>query len=388
MQQPNTNRIEVVDALRGFAIMSIMLLHHLEHFDFWFFPENLPAWLKVVDGAIWKTMFFLFSGKAYTIFALLFGFTFFIMFNKQQQNGKGFRLRFVWRMFLLLGFGFINSLFYEGDILTFYAVLGVSLVLVCKWNNKAVLITAIILLLQPIEMFRLGYAIFHPEYTLPARMSDPLFGKIGEYLSAPSFWGMLKGNITNGKMAVIYWNWENGRIFQAPALFMLGMLLGRKGYFSTSDANQKFWKKVLFSSIATYLILGLIAMIMKTQALTPAVSDKTFFLLGLWSNVAFTFFWVSLFYILYHKKAFSWLLQKLRPFGKMSLSNYVIQSLVGSFIYYGYGLGLYQYTGATYCLLIGIVLFVLQLWFCKWWLSRFKQGPLEGLWHKGTWVFS
>jgi uncharacterized protein len=102
MQQPNANRIEVVDALRGFAIMSIMLLHHLEHFDFWFFPENLPAWLKVVDGGIWKTMFFLFSGKAYTIFALLFGFTFFIMFNKQEQNGKDFRLRFVWRMLIFL----------------------------------------------------------------------------------------------------------------------------------------------------------------------------------------------------------------------------------------------------------------------------------------------
>jgi uncharacterized protein len=76
------------------------------------------------------------------------------------------------------------------------------------------------------------------------------------------------------------------------------------------------------------------------------------------------------------------------PLGRMSLSNYIMQSLIGSFIYFGFGLGLYQYTGGTYCLLIGIVLAILQGYFSTWWMKNHKQGPLEIIWHKATWIGS
>jgi uncharacterized protein len=71
----------------------------------------------------------------------------------------------------------------------------------------------------------------------------------------------------------------------------------------------------------------------------------------------------------------------------MSLTNYVMQSIVGSFIYYGFGLGLYKYTGATISLLIGITLFLLQITFCRWWMKSHTHGPLEGIWHKLTWIW-
>ena len=80
LYETKSPRLNVVDALRGFAIMAIMLLHNIEHFDFYFFPEYLPSWLKAIDKGIWDTMFFLFGGKAYAIFALLFGLTFYIMY--------------------------------------------------------------------------------------------------------------------------------------------------------------------------------------------------------------------------------------------------------------------------------------------------------------------
>ena len=79
-------------------------------------------------------------------------------------------------------------------------------------------------------------------------------------------------------------------------------------------------------------------------------------------------------------------LQTFAPLGRMSLTNYIVQSIIGTFVYYSFGLGLYQYTGASFCLLIGILLFVAQLGFCKWWLRHHKQGPLEKLWHKATWI--
>ena len=88
----STERIQVVDALRGFAIVAILLLHNLEHFDVWYLPEGFPSWLISLDKGMWDTMFFLFSGKAYGIFAVLFGFTFYIMQHNQAKKGKDFRL--------------------------------------------------------------------------------------------------------------------------------------------------------------------------------------------------------------------------------------------------------------------------------------------------------
>ena len=118
------SRLHVVDALRGFAIVSIMCLHNIEHFDFYYSPTNLPAWMLSLDKGIWDSLFFLFGGKSYAIFALLFGLTFFIQSSNQEKSGKGFRGRFAWRLVLLLVFGLINSAFYEGDILSIYAVIG------------------------------------------------------------------------------------------------------------------------------------------------------------------------------------------------------------------------------------------------------------------------
>jgi uncharacterized protein len=180
---PQPSRIEVVDSLRGFAVMSIMLLHNIEHFDLYYFPENLPAWLKVLDGKIWGSLFFIFSGKSYAIFALLFGFSFFIQFDNQRKKGFDFRGRFLWRLFLLLIIGFFNSIFYAGDILTFYAVMGVSLIVVCKWGNKAVLITAVLLMFQPIEWAKFFYILNNPDFIVPAKLSDIYYGKAFTYLT-------------------------------------------------------------------------------------------------------------------------------------------------------------------------------------------------------------
>ena len=92
MEQPLSKapRIEVVDALRGFAVMAIILVHNLEHFIFPVYPTDSPAWLNILDQGILNTVFSLFAGKAYAIFALLFGFTFYIQCNNQKKQGKDF----------------------------------------------------------------------------------------------------------------------------------------------------------------------------------------------------------------------------------------------------------------------------------------------------------
>ena len=220
--------------------------------------------------------------------------------------------------------------------------------------------------------------------------SDPpswaYFGKTGEYMANGTLFEVIKGNMTTGKTAVVLWTYESGRIFQTPALFMLGMLLGRRKMFVASGENQKSWKKILIAAAILFAILFAAKLLIPKSGAREAVAGSLTSLVTSWANFAFTFVLVSSFVLAYQKAVIHRTLTKLEVFGRMSLTNYVMQSVVGTFIYYGFGLGLYKYTGATMCILIGIVLFLLQFVFCRWWMKNHDHGPLEGVWHRLTWI--
>lgn len=383
---PPSERLAVVDALRGFAIVAIMLLHNIEHFDLYHTPANLPAWVASLDKLIWDAMFFLFGGKAYAIFAFLFGVTFALQSDRRAALGEDFRPRFAWRMLLLLGFGLINSLFYHGDILSLYAVLGLSLLFVARASHRLVLALACLLLLQPYALFELLRALPAPAAKLPNPESWAYFGRANAYLANGSLWEVWTGNLTNGKTGVVLWSWENGRLFQIPALFMLGMLACRLRLFADEpDAIQRLRR---ISLLALVLFVPLFFTVHALNAWTGADGLKRPLLtiLGSWSNLALAALLVSGFALVYRSGAARRPLAALVPIGRMSLTSYLMQSLVGTAIYYGWGLGLYASTGASSAILIGLALAGLQCWFSAWWLRRHGQGPLEALWHRATWI--
>ena len=267
-----------------------------------------------------------------------------------------------------------------------YAFLGLFLIPVTNWSNKAVFITAVILILQPLEWARCIYYLINSDYIAPHNLSESYYESIGYYLKNGSFIDYVVGNLTLGKVASLLWSWENGRFFQAPALFMFGMLLGRKKLFITTETSIDFWKKVLRYSLILFIPLYFIKTYMTEMISRPTLSNKLTIIFASWSNVAFMLVIVATFILLYQKEAMNKWLIKLIPFGKMSLTNYIMQSMIGAFIYYRYGLGLFEYTGASFCIIIGFCLFIIQLSFCKWWLKSHSYGPLEYLWHKATWI--
>ncbi|MYM68304.1 DUF418 domain-containing protein [Pseudoduganella sp. FT55W] len=381
MTTTNNSRLDVIDALRGFAIVSIMLLHNIEHFDFYFAPGGLPDWLKAVDKVIWDSLFFLFGGKSYAIFALLFGMTFYIQYHNREVRGEDFRARFAWRLVLLLGFGLLNSMFYHGDILSIYAVLGFALIPVVRLSSRWVLTIAIVLLLQPYAWIEFIQALPNPDQKLGDPASWAYFGIANDYFANGSATQVWWGNLTNGKIGVIRWSWENGRIFQIPALFMLGMLAGRKGVFK--EGNQAFWRKTLLIALLAFIPFYLLKTWPEAWGIGQAVSRPLLTIVTSWSNVAFMVVLVSTFYLLFYSQAW---LAIFSPLGRMSLTSYMVQSIVGTSIYYGFGLGMYKYTGASFALAIGIVLALVQRQFSVWWLARHPQGPLETVWHRLTWI--
>lgn len=378
-------RIEVVDALRGFAVMAILLVHNLEHFIFPIYPTDSPSWLDILDQGVFNSVFTLFAGKAYAIFALLFGFTFYIQSNNQKKQGKDFGYRFLWRLALLAVFATLNAAFFPaGDVLLLFVVVGVVLFLTRNWNNKAIFITAVIFLLQPVEWYHYIANLINPAHQLPDLKVGEMYTEVAEYTKSGNFCNFIWGNITLGQKASLLWAVNAGRFFQTAGLFLLGFYIGRKQLFVATEKNLRFWTKTLIISAISFAPLYTLKELIMTNDTIVQQSAGTAF--DMWQKLAFTLVLIASFILLYQSKKFKKSVMDLRFYGKMSLTNYISQSIIGAIIYFPFGLYLAPYCGYTLSLLIGFCVFLLQVKFCKWWLTGHKQGPLEYIWHKWTWI--
>lgn len=384
-----TPRIEVVDALRGFAVMAILLVHNLEHFIFPVYPDAAlqPGWLNVLNEGLFSITFSLFAGKAYAIFALLFGFTFYIQYTHQARAGKDFGYRFLWRLLLLAGFATLNAAFFPaGDVLLLFSTVGLVLFIVRKWSDKAILTIAILCLLQPVEWYHYIAALIHPGHTLPDLGVGQMYEEVTAYTQKGNFPEFLWKNITLGQKASFLWAVGAGRYIQTAGLFLLGLLIGRRELFVSSESHTRFWVKALI--IAGILFAPLYQLKVEITAGTTGeiVRQTAGVAIDMWQKFAFTTILVASFVLLYTRESFRRKVADLRFYGKMSLTNYITQSMAGALIYFPFGLSLAPYCGYALSLCIGVAVFLLQVAFCKSWLKRHKQGPLESLWHRLTWL--
>ncbi len=378
-------RIEVVDALRGFAVMAIILVHNVEHFIFPVYPTDSPGWLNSLDQGVFNAVFTLFAGKAYAIFALLFGFTFYIQSDNQKRRGKDFGYRFLWRLVLLAGFATLNAAFFPaGDVLLLFVVVGLVLFLTRNWSDKAILITSIIFLLQPVEWYHYLANLINPAHQLPDLKVSEMYAEVAEYTKAGDLGPFLWVNISLGQKASLLWAVNAGRFVQTMGLFLLGFYIGRKQLFVSSKNNLRSWVKILIvSAIAFAPLYTLKELIMQNSTIIQQTVGTVF---DMWQKLAFTLVLIASFVLLYQSEKIRGIVGSLRFYGKMSLTNYITQSIIGAMIYFPFGLYLAPHCGYTISLFIGIFTFLLQVQFCKWWLSKHKRGPLEQIWYKWTWI--
>jgi uncharacterized protein len=380
-------RVEVVDALRGFAVMAILLVHSVEHFNFYIYPTDQPDWLAWLDRSVFCGVFALMAGKSYAIFALLFGFTFYVQWSNQRRQGRDFGYRFLWRLLLLVGFASLNSVFFmAGDVLLLFAAVGIILFLVRNCSDKVVLGLAVLFLLQPVEWFHYAAGAIAPAYRAPDLGVGALFGEAIAYTQQGDFLHFVRNNLLTGQKASLFWAIDAGRYIQTAGLFLLGFYFGRRQLFLGGERNMRRWFALLVASAVLYAPLNQLSeLVTGDSALQPTLGT----VLDMWQKLAFTFVLVSSFVLLYHRfEGFRRRVADLRTYGRMSLSNYIGQSILGALVYYPFGLGLATRCGQTVSLLIGIAMLVLQIACCKWWLKRHRQGPLEWIWHKWTWIGS
>ena len=363
---PNT-RIDVADALRGIAVAGIILYHSVEHFNI--FTQEPIVHPLASDQTVADVLAWLLSGKMYGIFAMLFGLSFFIMNDNQQQKGKCFSGRFAWRMCLLFGFGIVNVAFYDGDILMLYACYGLLLIPISYLPSKWVWCIIALLAIQPVELFCLltGYEIDHTRFY-------EISGIINAAHEHGTFWENTLTNLQYGFEVNLRFNIFSGRLTQLLCLFILGMQLGRQRLFYNEGSGMQLGRQRLFYNEGRHLKIWH-NILFCSAIVVPALSFVDFCELDSWLKPIYSLIILLMIVsaIVSAWYAFEFVrrvLHHLCIFGRMSLTNYLLQSVIGCAIFCGYGLACYRYLGVTYAVIVGCGMVVCQYLFARYWFSN------------------
>jgi len=376
-----SQRINVVDSLRGFAVVGIILIHFLEHLNFYAFPEP-----SAFEQGLWDTVFYLGSSKMYAIFSVLFGLSCYIMHHNQEKRGYDFRARFAWRMVLLFIWGLLDLMFYNGDILVTYSVIGLLLIPFVKASDKVIWIAVFILLLQPIELIYIVLGLINPA-TQPLDLGlGGLWGELFTPCAEGGFLDVAKANLMYGLQLNFGFAAEFGRLTQTLFAFLIGMLLGRKRLFINEGNHLQVWKKVCLWSVVIFALTQLPLSLISFGEMQPAVGKGLEILLTAWRNFAMAAFYISGLTLLYYTTSLSSAIDHLNYIGKMSLSDYLIQSAVGAFLFYNWGLALYHTCSHGYSFLLAIAFLICLYFFCRFWTTHHRRGPLEEIWYRLTWI--
>lgn len=365
-----SERIHILDILRGFALAGILLVNIAGFASPAFLPGYLPGdSLPWYDSLADFTILYLADGKFFTIFSFLFGLGFAVQMTRAEARGRSLLSFYPRRLLVLFLFGLLHaSLFWVEDILRLYALLGFALLAFRRLSNRALLGWALFFL-------ALGYALSLLHDPLQAWLPDlaapgAAIYRAGTFLDVVSFqtrWGIF-----------IFLQEAQTQAASVLALFLLGLLAGRLRFFEDLSAHRALLWRVLGLGLPAGLLLNLL-----DYWLEPAwLGNLAFILAALCLSAAYVSA-LSLFSLT--ERGARWL-APLGQAGRMALTNYFLQSVVCSVLFNGYGLGWYEKIGSAGQIGLTALLYVLQVIFSVWWMRYFHYGPLEWLWRALTYL--
>lgn len=386
MTGPTTEkqRYQILDLLRGFSLIGIALANFPE-FALWSFlspAEQAAMPTAAVDRVARFVQYLLVDGKFYTIFSLLFGVGFSLILARH-----GRRL-FVRRMLLLMVIGFLHLMFiWSGDILLLYAVGGLLLTLFVGFTDRQLLLLAVSLLFVPVGLDALtefcGVQFATPFY-------DAWWRSAAEQgINETNFASWLRDAHTYGEMFAFLiqgaheriWEFVVGhRLPKVLALFILGYLIGKNKLYSR--LHELPMKRAFFDAF----LVGFPTSVAYAWSATHdhpwglTVHSLLYAVSVVPMALSFVTGLAMLFRRHQHLVLFRWLAAP----GRMALSNYISQSLLGVALFYGLGLGLGTSFGFVHAEMTALACFVVQTVCSLVWLRFFLFGPLEWLWRMLT----
>jgi uncharacterized protein len=377
--QPGThdvNRIVLLDAFRGYALMGLFLLHMVEYFELlWVAPAR-----ELALGT--RVTFWLFGGKAYALFAFLFGVSFFVILRRGAVHGRDLAGRFFWRVALLLVIGYMHGLLYSGDVLQVLAVAGFLLVPLRKAPFWLLVFLTVVLLLQvPSFVFTCGLGASEHAYVQPFFVAQQ--AKLFPVYLAGTGLEVIRANAFEGTLGKWLFMLESGRFSTIIGASLLGFLSARAGFF----VNARFSHMYVRSFCACVLLASGIHVLESTYATLPHPQKAHWVWMSIWNayfNTTLAACSVFCLALLNQYEVPRAALSVLAAPGRLTLSLYVGQSLIFVPLFYPWGLGAYHWLGAGGSLGLGVVFWGVQVILARWWIARFYHGPLEWCWRVAT----
>ncbi|HRQ65687.1 MAG TPA: DUF418 domain-containing protein [Xanthomonadaceae bacterium] len=389
-------RIEALDVLRGFALLGILLVN----FEFFTRPiqavvMGLDPELVGVDRMVGIATQVFAQGKFYSLFSMLFGMGFAVMLARGVERG-GFFMTYLRRILALLGIGLVHALLiWSGDILVSYALFGIVLLLffrrtpvsrLPKWGLS-------LMVLPVLFMWLLAWGIASQDGSGAMAESFEQHS-VEQAASLDEADRILREGSFSEVNAVrrddLAFMMSSTPIFGLTIFgyFLIGAWFMRSGVIAESEAHRPFFRRLCgvglavglaLSAVATYLMLGenfMLPTLRMAAANTFATAGNLLLCLGYLSTIV----------LLLGQREWGRRLRWLAPAGRMALTNYLGQSLFWTWMFYGYGLGLYGQVPRWLMPILAVVFFALQVQLSRWWLTRYRFGPAEWLWRSLTYL--
>src|SRR5688572_16756695 len=380
------DRVHVLDVLRGIALVGIFFVH------FSMFSSGGNAAEKLYQSAV----ALLFEERFWAMFAMLFGVGFAIQLRRAEARGGSFIPNHLRRIAALAGFGFAAHAFFGFNVLLGYAVWGLPLLLVRRWSVRALVIAAVLSAASghAYRMTKLVYGVStRGEQAVRAEQAAAMaenraFRKANdEAQDATSYRAVVAARLDH--MRWFYAQWWSFLPVNTFTLFLLGLIGLRLGIFDAPERHRRLIASMMVFGAASWATAMWVfpALPPHTQGSLVRMATLNALQYGLgqiremW--LAFTYIGVVLLLVAHSRQwlgrlgAFAWT-------GRMALTNYMIQIAILdlTFAKYALGLSVTPLVGLT----MAVALFVAMALASRWWLARFRYGPLEWLWRSITYA--
>jgi len=380
-------RIEVLDVLRGFALFGILWMNMWGWTgDGW--HNRIVEWLGVQLG----------DGKFYTLYSFLFGLGFAVQLLRAEARGARIVPVYLRRLLALLAIGLAHTVFiWDGDILARYAIMGFLLLLFRKCSPRMLLLFALLSLAFAVEGQWLVDAVSglrrpHPEAARAAALDRTNEDAGREAQNRGLLRAEARGTYPEmvvGRAALLrmeYSRWQSYFYGVNFCMFLLGLYAGRRGIFQNVAEHLPFIRRVMWWGLAVGLTLNATDVVMWELSNARGFQwaghlGRMVYSLG---RPALCLFYASAITLAMQSETWKRRLKPLAWPGRMGLTNYLLQSVIITTLFFGYGLGLMLYGSASLALVLALVIWPLQIPLSAWWLKRFRFGPMEWLWRSLT----
>jgi uncharacterized protein len=369
-------RVVIVDVLRGFALFGVlmgnfngMLTNHV--------PSAIISSISTPFDHFLDDLHSIFiQNKFMTLFSILFGYGFGVVMERAAKKNLNTTHFFLRRMFWLFVFGCIHLAFWAADILHVYAFAGIFLLLFRKTSDKSIFVWSLIFMFGFPFLTRLcqQYMSYSPGYDslIQNNYNTVKYGTIKDviilnYTTYPKLWIYTLIELRDGCETL-------GR-------FLFGYYILRKQILVRLKENQSLIKRVWKISLAGLFVYIALWLLGDLQVFTSKVLMYPFLKLG---TFATALFYSTSIILLFEKARLTKFMKAFSYLGRMTLTNYLMESFVYIIIFYNIGFGLLGEWSLTTIWAAAFVLYFLQIIFSRWWLSKFAYGPVEWIWRQLT----